>query len=495
MATKLKSFQNGIVRLFEKTALLLLSSLFCPTASFSQLTVDENVSAQQLVNSIVEPGYAVSNAKYNCPVKALAAFKGTSDIGFEKGILLTNGLAANAIGPNNSNGKAYNNGTAGDPQLDTLLGTETLDGCALEFDFVPACDTFKIKYVFASEEYPEYVNKAFNDAFAIFISGPGVPSNRNIACVPSTNTPVSINTINAGVNNIYYVNNAGGTTVQYDGFTKPLIASYPVIPCSVYHLKIVIADITDGIYDSGLFIEDGSVRSSPTGKSVGRCGAGVVNLSATAASGTLNWYSEKTGGNLVHTGTDYSVNLTTTTTFYVENVQSTCTSPRTPVTGSIYPEVPKPSITESGGVLSAPAGYSYQWYFNGVMITGAIHQTYTPVKTGNYLVVISTDKNCSAASDVFSITVGIHSMSLNASTQVYPSPANEMMYIETPANGNATITISIYSAIGKLMHQETYLNSNQPHEMNTGFIPASGIYFMKLQSENETIIRKIQINR
>ncbi|NOT50058.1 MAG: HYR domain-containing protein [Chitinophagaceae bacterium] len=46
---------------------------------------------------------------------------------------------------------------------------------------------------------------------------------------------------------------------------------------------------------------------------------GVVNLAATGP-GIINWYDALTAGNLVNSGTTYSPNISTTTTYYVESV-------------------------------------------------------------------------------------------------------------------------------------------------------------------------------
>lgn len=242
----------------------LLFSLVISKTVFSQLTIDTIPTAQQLVNRIVGPDYTVSNVKINCATLAIGAFTGTSNVGFENGILLTTGLATSANGPNNQTNKGWNLNRTGDPQLDTLTGSQTFDGCSLEFDFMPPCDTLKIKYVFGSEEYPEYANKAFTDALGFFVSGPGITGTKNIATVPGTTLPVSVNSINATTNSQYYVSNTSGTSIQYDGFTTPLTAMQSVVPHSTYHLKIVIADGTDAIYDSGIFIETGSITCSPS---------------------------------------------------------------------------------------------------------------------------------------------------------------------------------------------------------------------------------------
>lgn len=259
--------KNGYIKSQYKRLsmyLLLLCSLLFSTTTIAQLRVTANGSAQQLVETMVGKGYIISNVRSTCPAGAMGTFIGTtSNIGIPNGVLLTTGQVSIAPGPDNSKSAGADNGAAGDSQLDSLYKTVTNDACAIEFDFIPACETFEIKYAFASEEYPESVGKEFNDVFAFFISGPGINGKQNIATVPGTTNYVSINTINAGKNANYYVPNVGGQTIQYDGFTKPMVASAKVIPCNTYHLKVVIADNEDRIFDSGVFIEGGSIDCAP----------------------------------------------------------------------------------------------------------------------------------------------------------------------------------------------------------------------------------------
>lgn len=243
--------------------LLLIFFLFSKN-NHAQITLNPTVTPQQLVQTIVGTGYTTFNEKMICPNGAVGMFTNvSSNIGITDGIVLTSGGINITTGLNNNTSAGVNNGTPGDFDLDNLSGATTYDGCALEFDLVPACDSLKINYVFGSEEYPEYVNKQFNDVFAFFISGPGITGTQNIALVPGTSSPVSINNINAGTNSQYFVNNTNGTTIQYDGFTRPLTAKAQVIPCQTYHLKLVIADVFDGIFDSGVFIKGNTIECSP----------------------------------------------------------------------------------------------------------------------------------------------------------------------------------------------------------------------------------------
>jgi Zn-dependent metalloprotease len=181
-----------------------------------------------------------------------------------------------------------------------------------------------------------------------------------------------------------------------------------------------------------------------------------------------------------------------------EVVKSGCIGPRVPVTATINPDVPKPTITETNKVLNAPpgAGYTYEWYLNGTLIVGATGQNYVPTQDGSYTVRIKGAGDCTNISDPYQyIANGISVSSLDAAVKIYPNPANEMLYIEAPLNGNNLVTVSVYSVIGKLVYQENYTTTGQAHSVNLSSIQAEGVYFIKLQSGSETITRKFNLKR
>jgi gliding motility-associated-like protein len=225
----------------------------------AQLTFNNGLTAQQIAQSLAGSGVAVSNATVTCDPNGIGSFTGNSGIGITTGVVLTTGSTA-IISPNTNAGNA---GVCTNTPGDSDLSNDPYDGCALEFDVVPLCDTLKFRYVFASEEYPEFVNQGVNDAFAFFISGPGIVGQPNIALIPGTSTAVSIDDLNGNTNSQFYVTNTG-TTIEYDGYTTILTAWSVVQPCQTYHLKIVITDEGDCIYDSGVFLEAGSLQCQTT---------------------------------------------------------------------------------------------------------------------------------------------------------------------------------------------------------------------------------------
>jgi hypothetical protein len=193
-------------------------------------------------------------------------------------VLITSGDIYYASGPNITTSGGWDNLLPGDPDLDVLAGTFTYDATTLEFDFTIPSDTIKFRYVFASEEYNEYVCADYNDVFGFFISGPGIIGTKNIARLPGSGLPVAINNVNNGTMGIYggtatcYFSNTGyyidnenppGSTIEYDGFTTVLQAVAAVIPYQTYHIKLAVADATDYSLDSGVFIEAESFTGLP----------------------------------------------------------------------------------------------------------------------------------------------------------------------------------------------------------------------------------------
>ncbi len=266
-----------------KFNLLFLSvflSLFCN----AQLVINANITPTNLVqNYLVGSGVTVSNVTFNgMPGTAtdpqIGFFNGVNtNLAIDSGLVMSSGMVNDAVGPNNTGGMGtdFFNSSA-DPDLNAISSVSINDAAILEFDLVPAGDTIKFSYSFASEEYMEYVGGGINDAFGIFLSGTGITgpySNGavNIALIPGTTTPISIDNVNAFTNAAYYIDNGDGFTapyngsntyIQYDGRTVTLTATYVVQCGGSYHLKFAIGDGVDGILDSGVFIEAGSLSSS-----------------------------------------------------------------------------------------------------------------------------------------------------------------------------------------------------------------------------------------
>lgn len=245
------------------------------------LVTSSGLTATQYVqNVLLGPGVAASNITfigYNNAIGKFSVTGAPNTLGLDSGLVLTTGSVLNTDingpgphGPNNSGSSGFSNTGGADADLNLLGGgTGSFNAAILEFDFVPSSDTVSFDFVFGSEEYMEFVDAGVSDAFGFFLSGPGIAgpysnSAINIALVPGTNTPITIDSLNAGDNGAYYVDNETppGNLLQYDGHTTVLTAIGAVQCNQLYHIKIAICDMGDGVWDSGVFLKAGSFSSS-----------------------------------------------------------------------------------------------------------------------------------------------------------------------------------------------------------------------------------------
>jgi len=245
------------------------------------------------------------NITFSGAPAAFGSFTNGNLIGFESGIILSTGNAADAPGPDNGIATTSHN-TPGDPDLTALSGVITNDAAIIEFDFISPNDFVSFEYVFASEEYDGFTCSGFVDSFGFFITGPGFAPNTNVALIPGTNTPVAINSVNQGFPSglfgdegpcldmdpnyadysIYFNNSLNGPEITYNGHTDVFTVGLELVPCETYSIKIAIADGGDTSYDSAVFLKAGSFSSGLDVDVV----AGTLNASVDALEGCEDGY-------------------------------------------------------------------------------------------------------------------------------------------------------------------------------------------------------------
>jgi Bacterial Ig-like domain (group 2)/Divergent InlB B-repeat domain len=315
------------------------------------------LSAQALAQSLVGSGVTISNVTYTGSARAAGNFTSATNIfGFTSGLVLSSGSVRNVVGPNcvsgsalavndNSNsGISVDNVQPGDADLTTLAGEPTEDAAVLEFDFVPTSTNLSFQYVFASDEYNDFVGD-FNDVFGFLLTAPdGTPV--NIALVPGTNLPVSVNNVNDGnplgtnpVNPQFYINNeflpaAAPLDTEMNGLTTVFTAQATVVPGQTYHIKLAIADESDHLYDSNVFVQAGSLSSSnvtatPTSLTFGNqaqgttsatqpvviANVGTTNVTITSVAASANFAETNACPTTLVSGTGTTSSCTVNVTF------------------------------------------------------------------------------------------------------------------------------------------------------------------------------------
>jgi outer membrane protein OmpA-like peptidoglycan-associated protein len=268
-----------------RAQIIIIALLFLGTSANAQLKVDTFQSVNHLVeNVLLGSGVKAYNIKFTGNKSAIGLFVNDSTkLRFNKGVLLTTGRVHEALGPNDLPRMSGVHQGAGDLDLEKIARGRTYDVAALEFDFKPTSSQLSFNFIFASEEYTEFVNSEFNDVFAFLVTGPGLTGAKNIALLPDGKTPITINNVNNIDNPQYYIDNnlwnddmgmrhgredslktpESPYSIEFDGFTTLLEANIKVVPNQTYHIKIAIADVGDFGLDSGVFLEAGSFVSKP----------------------------------------------------------------------------------------------------------------------------------------------------------------------------------------------------------------------------------------
>ncbi len=262
-----------------------------------------NVSPSQMSTILDGPGLSVRNLSVTHGIsEQYGIFTSGGDVlGVSTGVFLNTGNLSSIQAPNSSADYSSNTKVQYlDPDLATISANAKYDPAIIEFDITPEGDRVNFIFAFGSEEYPEYVCSRFNDAFGLFVSGPGLSGVRNAAFMPDTGDAVAVNNVNAGAkggnadgsscnlgNTAYFVDNGNGTgssLSQLDGYTRPMTASMGgLTPGQTYHVKLALADAGDPAYDSGAFFKWlTSTQSTPVD----------LSLQASASSLTPAWNSE-----------------------------------------------------------------------------------------------------------------------------------------------------------------------------------------------------------
>jgi hypothetical protein len=275
-------------------------------APWTVLDLTQGITASRLASTLVGPGITVSNAVFTGDPSAAGVFDDpAASVGLAGGVVMSSGHVHDVVGPNSSGGTTAILNTSGDPQLDLLLPSpqKTHDAAGLTVDFIPTNPQLAINYVFASEEYTEFVDTQFNDVFAFYVNGV------NCAVTPGTQNPITINTVNDHSNALFYVPNEPSIyDTEFDGFTVVLTCRAAVNPGVKNTLKLAIADTSDARLDSAVFLQASGVSSNPIGPLQPITPHRLIDtrLQATAAASALGLSTET----IVPAGTSISVKVT-----------------------------------------------------------------------------------------------------------------------------------------------------------------------------------------
>ncbi|MEP3784289.1 MAG: Hint domain-containing protein [Ascidiaceihabitans sp.] len=231
----------------------------------SELPIDTSANATQMAETIFGDGVTVTGATYYGDNDSSGIYTNGDSVSpgvtpGDTGVIMSTGDADDFT---NSNGQAnQDNNTSTNTsginnfgQFNTAAGSRTFDASVLDVDFIPTGDLMTMKFVFSSEEYPEYQDSLYQDFVGVWINGSLVPMSVG-------NGDTDPGNINSGQNQNLYVDNANSDyNTEMDGFTVTMTLTIPVNSGVVNSIRIAIADVTDSQYDSNLLIAGDSVQT------------------------------------------------------------------------------------------------------------------------------------------------------------------------------------------------------------------------------------------
>jgi len=249
-------------KLIQATATVSLLGLSAAAAA-TPLVVTPTSSATDLIDEILGAGITVTagSENYIGVSNQSGVFSGgiAAGLGFDSGIILTTGSALLPTSTNSADNSSTTTNSGSNAELEAIGGLATNDQAVLSFDFETTGGDVFFDFIFASEEYNEFINAGVNDVFALLVDG------TNIALAPNGDF-VSIDTVNCGNpfssadNNCASFNNNdlndGGPffDLAYDGFTDAFTASALGLSAGTHSMTFAIADGGDSVWDSAVFI-------------------------------------------------------------------------------------------------------------------------------------------------------------------------------------------------------------------------------------------------
>lgn len=234
-------------------------------ATGAELGYNTNASAIQMAETIFGDGVTVVGASYSGWSRSSAIYSNGDALApgatpSDTGVILSTGrvnhYTRSGGDPNRSGSTSTNtSGEDNNAAFNAAAGTNTYDAAYLDVSFIPTSDTMTMQFVFASEEYPEFVNSIYQDFVGVWVNGAQVDVNFGNGDAD----PGNINGTNN--ENLFLDNTNDDYNTEMDGLTVTMTLTFNVIPNVVNTIRIGIADVSDSSYDSALLIAANSVQS------------------------------------------------------------------------------------------------------------------------------------------------------------------------------------------------------------------------------------------
>ena len=184
------------MKLTKNIFIILFLFVAFQTAEAQYITVDDNQSVEDLVQNVLINSSCANVS--NITVSGWAFTNGnsygyfnrsSSTFPFQDGVIISNGRASSAVGPNTSLLSEGPTNWGGDIDLQQAINeNNTVNATIIEFDFLPFANKISFDYIFSSEQYlsnPSSNQCNYSDGFAFLLKEVGSQDQyTNLAVVP-----------------------------------------------------------------------------------------------------------------------------------------------------------------------------------------------------------------------------------------------------------------------------------------------------------------------
>jgi PKD repeat protein/predicted secreted protein len=346
--------------------------------------------------------------------------------------------------------------------------------------------------------------------------------------------------------------NSGGTSYAWsNGGSTQSITVYPT-STTTYTVTVYNSYGCSATDDVTVFVTGGALSVNATATPNSICLGSTVQLNAnpTGGNGTYaySWSSSPAGFSSAIQNPTATPSISTTYTVTVTSNGSTATAA---AAVTVNPVPAQPTISAVGSLLTSSAATTYQWYFNGGLISGATSQTYTATQDGSYTVVVTNAYGCSntsapynynvttaqpfvpevvaTAGDYFTgssaalgwtigevlietgtgtsniITQGFHQADYQITTlvsetsddyliNVYPNPASDNITVEIISRAEDNLKLKLYDAQGKLLVNEKIKAEEKTKILDLQNF-SKGMYILNVYTTHGKLVKSYKIEK
>lgn len=262
--------------------------------------------------------------------------------------------------------------------------------------------------------------------------------------------------------------------------------------------EIMISFDNVGHYGQALYLDNINIQMSPATAFASNDTSICAGASATFYDSSLNAsaWSWSFPGATPATGSTKTATVTYPTAgIYPVSLVASNGVGSTPLTKTSYVTVwanPIVTISSTGVSLIAtcPTAITWQWYKNGIIITGATSATYTPTSMGNYTVSVADAHGCSATSPVhYFAPNGIANTMRTAGFELYPNPSKGKITLKGTAVNGKEITVYFLNVLGQQIATESIKvqQGNFVKEFDWSAFP-KGVYEVRIVNDGKSVV-------